>query len=535
MIIRPWRTLVVALVAVLAAGCGGHAGEDGHAQGNNGGDGHGQHKGEAHSAGAEPRPSAVVTRFNEATELFLEYPALVVGKGSRLAAHLSWLADYRPVTSGRLTVTLERNGDVVAGFRVGRPTRGGLYTPTITPREAGEFDMKLTWEQDERRSVHMVGDVQVYADRDAVPATLTPAPEGGISFLKEQQWQVPFNTAVVAERRLRASVPATGTLKAVPGRDWLVRAPVPGRVQAPEAGWPEPGQKVQAGETVARIVPRLGTGTDVATLRLAVAEAEAKAQLARRERRRLKGLLAKDAVPERRVIEARNRARIAQAQLRAARQRLAAYQQPDDGARTLAAVPVIAGTAGTVASVSTGLGASVDEGAPMLRVVDRARLRLEARVPESTDLRQPTGAWYTPVGADERVSVDPSQDDARLVSAGEAVNETSRTIPITFEVANRGNYRVGTAAQIWVWTGAAIQAPAVPVAAVQREAGETVVYLLNGGETFERRVVRLGKRAGDFVEVKAGLERGERVVTEGSYLVRLAASGGGDTGHGHAH
>jgi len=523
-----FRALALGTLAMALAGCGDHSGDHGHDHGDGG------HEEEAHEPASDARPSVMVTRYNEETELFLMHPALVVGEGSRFAAHLSWLDGYNPITEGQLTVTLEDEGEIVAGFRVSRPTRDGLYTPTIEPRDAGTFDLKIAWAQGERRSVHLIPDVRVYADRQSVPELLGDSPQGDIQFTKEQQWRVPFRTVAVSERRLRESVPATGHLRALPGRDRTVNAPIPGRVQRPEGGWPEPGQRVEADTVVARLVPQLGVGTDVASLRLAVEEAEGRVRLARRERQRLEGLFEQGAVPERRVIEARIEARVATAALEAARQRLDAYQSGEDPGNGAATVPVLAGTAGTVAAMMTGPGSYLDQGEPMLRVVDRQRLRLEARVSEAEALQQPTGAWYTTTGSDERITVDP-QNGARLVSVGEVVDPSTRTIPVIFELPNRANHRVGAAVRVRVWNGDSTRSLAVPLSAVQRESGEAVVYLANGGETFERRVVTLGIRAGDCVAVRQGLEAGDRVVADGSYLVRLAASGGGNAGHGHAH
>ncbi len=62
-----------------------------------------------------------------------------------------------------------------------------------------------------------------------------------------------------------------------------------------------------------------------------------------------------------------------------------------------------------------------------------------------------------------------------------------------------------------------------------------MVYVQTGGESYARRPVTLGLRAGDQVAVTGGLAPGERVVARGSYLVRLAASGDSGAGHGHAH
>ncbi|MFA9460287.1 efflux RND transporter periplasmic adaptor subunit [Thiohalorhabdus methylotrophus] len=527
---RP-AVLLPGLLAVLLAACDGGAG---HSHGEEG-RGH-DHVAEPGSSAASERPSRVVTRFNDATELFVEYPVLVAGEASRFAAHLTWLDGYQPVDSGRLTVTLNRDGKVVAGFRVGRPTRGGLYTPEVTPREAGTFTMVLTWEEGDRRTVHRLEGVRVYASRAEAPKQLAAGGEGDITFLKEQQWRLPFGTAVATERRLRATVPATGTLQAAPAGDRRVTAPVPGRLQAPEGGFPEAGQQVASGEVLARIVPRLGTGTDLATLRLAVTEAESEYRMARRERRRLEGLLAKDAVPERRVAEARSRARVAQARLEAARQRLAAYQAEKGKGDGPAGVPVLAGAEGRVAELRATPGTQVREGDALMRVVNRRRLWLVARVPEAeaSRLKRPTGAWVTPTGHDRALKVDTAAG-AHLLSAGQTVDPETRTVPVTFALANPGDLRAGTSAAVRVWTGKGAKSLAVPTAAVQKEAGEAVVYVQTSGEAFARRPVTLGTQEGGYVAVTSGLEPGERVVTQGSYLVRLAASGDTGAGHGHAH
>jgi cobalt-zinc-cadmium efflux system membrane fusion protein len=49
-----------------------------------------------------------------------------------------------------------------------------------------------------------------------------------------------------------------------------------------------------------------------------------------------------------------------------------------------------------------------------------------------------------------------------------------------------------------------------------------VVYLANPGEpgTFVEREVRLGRTAGEQVEVTSGVEPGDLVVTDGSFFVR---------------
>ncbi len=86
-----------------------------------------------------------------------------------------------------------------------------------------------------------------------------------------------------------------------------------------------------------------------------------------------------------------------------------------------------------------------------------------------------------------------------------------------------------------MFAGGAREAVAIPASSVLDEGGMSVVFVMTGGESFERRQVRLGAREGDWVEVLDGLTPGQRVVSRGAYLVKLASTDTAQIGHGHAH
>jgi membrane fusion protein, heavy metal efflux system len=75
----------------------------------------------------------------------------------------------------------------------------------------------------------------------------------------------------------------------------------------------------------------------------------------------------------------------------------------------------------------------------------------------------------------------------------------------------------------------------VPRQAVLDEDGRAIIFVQVDGEAFEERTIRLGPRAGGRVGVAAGLEAGERIVTRGGHLVRLAARAPTSEPHGHVH
>jgi Cu(I)/Ag(I) efflux system membrane fusion protein len=68
-------------------------------------------------------------------------------------------------------------------------------------------------------------------------------------------------------------------------------------------------------------------------------------------------------------------------------------------------------------------------------------------------------------------------------------------------------------------TGLRRQGLSIPADAVIRAGTEDVVFLAKGGGKFEPRVVNLGERNGEDVEVTAGLTLGQEVVTRANFLV----------------
>jgi membrane fusion protein, heavy metal efflux system len=541
------RVLLVASVLTLA-GCdlphghdhdhdGGHIHADGETH-----DGHAddhaaegahpheeEHAGEDdHGHGHEPGAIAV-THFTDRTELFVEFPPLTVAEDSAFAAHLTRLDDFRPVAEGRVNVRLTGGGLPAESFTVDKPSIPGIFRPVARPAAAGERIVSLTLESPGLSVTHELGTYSVYPDPQSAAAAQPAEEEEGaeaISFLKEQQWKVDFATAPVERRALDASVRATGIIAARTDGEALVGAPAPGQVLATDA-FPRIGSRVEAGQPLATILPKVaGDQVDVASLELAVARARSEHQFAERELERLKTLVTQRAASTRELNEAENAQRVAKAELDAASERLARYQSTlgtEDAAKP-AAIRVRSPIAGTLAEIRVAAGSYVAEGAEMFHVVDTERLWLEASVAEADlgRLHEPQRAWFTLEGFPQVFAVDP-QAGARLVAFGTLVDPVRRTVPLVFELPNPdGRLRVGMFADVRIATGERAQDLAVPVSAVIDEAGQDVVYVMLGGESFERRVVRLGIRDGGYVQVVEGLAPGERVVTRGAYLVRLA-------------
>ena len=122
------------------------------------------------------------------------------------------------------------------------------------------------------------------------------------------------------------------------------------------------------------------------------------------------------------------------------------------------------------------------------------------------------------------------------MNIGKVIDPQTRTVWIVYELPNPdGLFRVGMFADVHLETQVASEAVAVPEEAIVMDNGRPTAFVLLNGENFQRRELELGVRDNGFVEVKAGVEAGERVVTKGAYLVKLASLSPESFSAGHAH
>jgi RND family efflux transporter MFP subunit len=491
------------------------------------------------SASEPERPAVSETHFTDHTELFVEFPALVRGLESPFAAHLTLLDTFKPLRAGRVAVVLSGGGAPDERFEVDKPTVPGIFRPVATPAHAGTRALSVTIDGDGFTDRHDLGTVEVYPDfATAIKAAPAEPDHQGpaITFLKEQQWRVPFATAAVTERPIRQSLRAHGILRARSDGEARVAAPLTGRVVTTAAEAPKVGMLVTPDTMLAVIAPRLAGDTDPNELARAVERARRDLDLAKKERARLESLYGSNAVPERRVIESRHVESDAAADLATAEHRLRQYQgiHRASGEQPTGLITVRSPIAGTLVEARVAPGEFVEEGRVLFDVVDLERLWLEARISEADlgRVRDARGAWFWVEGIASPFEVI----EGSVVARASVVDAASRTAPLIFNVPNpQLTLAVGMFADVHVLTGDERNVLAIPTSAVVDDGGESVAYVEREGESFERRSLTLGVRDGDFVEVVDGLFPGERVVTRGAYYVRLAAASGAIPAHGHAH
>ncbi len=484
---------------------------------------------ESAAGGGHGAGSVTFTHYSDLTEVFAEHRPLVVGKDRRFDAHLSWVADYRAVDSGTLTVELVHPDGTIDKGSAGVAETPGIFRVLVKASKTGKPKLRLTLVSKGKTSVHDLGAVEVYATRELAEKANPEPPENPsrIAFSKEVQWKIPFLTAPATSGSLAETIPVMIDVRFAPDAEAVIAAPVAGIVRTGST-FPAPGSSVRQGQQLASISAQLGGGEDVASLDLGIAQARIAVEAARRDVGRLQGLYRQEAVPLRRVQEAQTNLRIAEAQLSASSRRRGSLAGGGAG------VPIVSPISGLIVSSTLVRGSSVQAGAELMRVGNPNAIWLVARVPEAmaAKIGAPGGLDVMRFNAPEALIVG---QQLRLVSAGRFVDPTTRTMEVIFASNGPNGFKPGSRLSGRLRTGNSAQSLAVPAAAIIEEGGQTVVYVQVGGETFERRIVARGTASGNLVAITGDVKPGERVVTVGAAAVRAAAATPDAFGHGHAH
>jgi RND family efflux transporter MFP subunit len=480
----------------------------------------------------EPHPESF-TNWTTKTELFMEYPPLVSGQTSRFAIHLTRLDNFKPISKGRVEVRLTGPGGKTEIAATDAPSRPGIFGVDVKAPAAGEYSLAVHFTGEGIADLHDLGEIASSPTKAAATHEHGPETQETIAFLKEQQWTLDFATAVVEDRRLRSSLRVSAEIIPRSGGEAQVTVPFDGRLVA--SSLPIIGASVRQGQVLASLLPPTSSPSDLASLELARDEARLYLQLARKDRERAERLVTAGAAPAKRLDEARTMEATTEARLRAAETRLRQYEASSSaeanpqGAKLFA---LRAPISGVIVETHAAPGANVEAGETLFKIVDLNTVYVSAVVPEAElpRMRSLTGADLELPGTGQLIRL------RRLISVGRVVDSESRTFPVIYAMDNSGRrVAIHQAVHVHLLTAAAAVAPAAPESALVDDGGLPVIFIQVTGEAFVRRPVQLGIREGGYVQVLDGVFPGERVVTRGAHLIRLAAMSNQVPAHGHVH
>jgi multidrug efflux system membrane fusion protein len=175
---------------------------------------------------------------------------------------------------------------------------------------------------------------------------------------------------------------------------------------------------------------------------------------------------------------------------------------------------------GVIQTRTVQTGQYVQAGTTLATLVRRDPLLLRFQVPEAEASRMKTGmrASFLVRDGNHRYS-------AEIMHVAEFASESSRMVPVTarIEGEERSELRPGAFARVTVPIGSAASAPVIPQTAVRPSERGFLAFVVEG-EVAKERVLTLGLRTADgLVEVRAGLQPGEKLVVRGAEALRDGA------------
>jgi cobalt-zinc-cadmium efflux system membrane fusion protein len=345
--------------------------------------------------------------------------------------------------------------------------------------------------------------------------------EPTITIAPEQAQRAGIKVESVGERisSEAAGQPATGVVQPNAYRETPVMSLVGGIVRS--VG-PELGQNVKKGQTVAVV-----TSSDLADAQSRYLTALADLDEHHKHHARTEKLVTIGAASREELETATSKLKSDEADVATMRQRLLLLglspqrvSALNSSSQISSEVSLPSPVTGTVTSRAVNPGEVIEANKEMMRVTDLSSVWVVGQVYEKdlAKIRVGSGASITSDAYPGRVFrgqvtyVDPRLDPA------------TRTAQVRVEVANPGQaLKIGMYVNVAFATtgGSESTTPVVPVAAVQNINNQQVIFTATGDPNiFAMRPVRLGAESNGYYPVLEGLTVGDRIVTDGSFMLR---------------
>ncbi len=311
---------------------------------------------------------------------------------------------------------------------------------------------------------------------------------------------VPVRVATVERQDVRRSVTLVGTVE--PWKRSIVASELAGRV----VNFPvKAGRQVRRGELLAR----LDTDTLMIQLESATAsraEGVVRHDQAKLDLERIKALFEKEAVTRKERDDAiseelalRRRLTQLDAEIRRVRDRIKKSR-------------IVAPFDGWIIEEHTEIGQWVEEGGPVVEMVDLSRLQLEVPVPERFVPFLRRGDPITAVFD----GLPGFKATGEVFSIVAQADRAARTFPVKMEIPNpEFIIKSGMVARVTITVGETYQALVVPKDALVLKGGNQFVFLIENGVAVQQQV-KPGIHTDGLVEVSGDLQAGMDVVVQGN-------------------
>ena len=477
-----------------------------------------EHRGHGHSHGTEDDSLSIsVTQWTDNMEIFMEYPVMVKNNPAKFIIHLTFLDNFQPIRDGAVTLEFHHETGKTFSYNKKSLLREGIFTPIIELSLAGSYELTISFHDSRMDESFIIRDFYVFDSEQEIPI-IAERERGEITFLKEQQWKIDFATELVQSKTVRQSIHTIAEV--LPKQTYYteITSPVDGMLRLEDnETMVIPGEEINQGQSLAVLAPTLGANNSWTDRKLAFEYAE-------KEYDRAKRLRQNNAISNREFEEIKHNYLIQKAGYDA-------NSQSDDSNLFQLHAPID----GVVTELFVMPGQKVSSGQNLMTIVNLEKIWLRADLFENDyyKLNTPNGVSLFIPGKENGIHI--SDKDFHLLSYGSAIDLNQKTLPVLIEIVNpHKELKLGQIVEIDLYRDSGIEVLAVPETAIYEDETNDVVFIHIDGESFEKRIVNIGNKDQGWVAIHGGLKLGERVVTKGGYLVKLASTTV-EIGHPHSH
>lgn len=249
------------------------------------------------------------------------------------------------------------------------------------------------------------------------------------------------------------------------------------------------GQHVSKGQVLAQLDNRV--------LIQNIAQAQAQATLAQTVYQRQKNLWDQKIGTEVQFLQAKSN-------FEASEKQVSSLKQQSDMYRITSPI------SGTVDQMDLKLGQIASPGATGIRIVNADVLKVKADVPES---------YASSIGLGDNVKIIvPDANDsltAKVSFAAKVIDQASRSFGVEIKLPERKSLRPNMTAVIKIANYTKNNAMVIPLNAVQKSESGDYVFV-NVNNIAKKKIVTEGATYGDKIEIKTGLNIGDKLITDGS-------------------
>ncbi len=447
----------------------------------------------------------------------------MVGDTGNILSHFSILPDFKAVETGEISVELEVNGSKISQT-LKAPTRKGIYSFDICPATAGNGTLTFLINTPKGVSKLLVKNITVYKEIEEAhqaAASIQISKTNTIVFTKEQSWKIDFATDFPIAQPFGQIIKTSAQIQSAQGDENLVTAKTNGIVIYANTNLFE-GKNVTAGQSLITIS---ASGLADNNMAVRLAEAQNNYENAKADYDRHKELIKDKIISEKELLSAKNLYENAKLVYENLSQNFNAGGQS-----------VLCPMNGFVKQFFVKNGEYVEAGRPLFLVSQNKTLLLKAEVQQKYASLLATIVSANIAVPEEGKTYSFEQLNGKILSFGKSVSSDNYLLPVTLQIDNVGNFVSGAFVNVYLKTLAGNQVITVPNEAVLEEQGLFFVLVQITPELFEKREVEPGTTDGLRIEIRKGISAGDRIVTRGAMMVKLAqAAGGLDAHSGHVH